>query len=126
VVGALLWCEAIEQGSDALPGCFDSSLGVSEQRFQLGDHPPDRIEVRTVGLQEERPGADRANGPTHRMALVAAEIVHDDNVAGLERRHEELLDIGFDLRAPLLSRKMACGRDDVAGTARLAELPRTF
>jgi hypothetical protein len=35
-------------------------------------------------------------GPAHRMALVAAEIVHDDNVAGLERRHEELLDIGFE------------------------------
>ena len=31
----------------------------------------------------------------HRMAVVAAEIVHDDNVAGLERRHEEMLDIAF-------------------------------
>ena len=30
------------------------------------------------------------------MALVAAEIVHDDNVAGLERRHEEMLDIAFE------------------------------
>ena len=30
------------------------------------------------------------------MAFVAAEIVHDDDVAGLERRHEELLDIGFE------------------------------
>jgi hypothetical protein len=27
---------------------------------------------------------------------VAAEIVHDDHVAGLERRHEELRDIGFE------------------------------
>src|SRR5260370_29572437 len=80
--------------------CFvlaDSSLGgLSEQRFQLGEHLLDRIEVRTVGRQEEKPRADRANGPAHRMALVAAEIVHDDNVAGLERRQEELLDIGFE------------------------------
>jgi hypothetical protein len=30
------------------------------------------------------------------MAFVAAEIVRDDNVAGLERRYEELLDIGFE------------------------------
>src|SRR5258708_27831538 len=30
------------------------------------------------------------------MALVAAEIVHDDNVARLERRHEELIDIGLE------------------------------
>src|SRR5260370_21581940 len=80
--------------------CFvlaDSSLGgLSEQRFQLGEHLLDRIEVRTVGRQEEKPRADRANGPAHRMALVAAEIVHDDNVARLERRHEELLDIGLE------------------------------
>ena len=27
---------------------------------------------------------------------MAAEIVHDDNVAGLERRQEELLDIEFE------------------------------
>jgi hypothetical protein len=27
---------------------------------------------------------------------MAVEIVHDDNVAGLERRYEELLDIGFE------------------------------
>jgi hypothetical protein len=27
---------------------------------------------------------------------VADEIVHDDHVAGLERRHEELRDIGFE------------------------------
>ena len=41
------WCEAIEQSSDALPGCFDSWLGgVSEQRFQLCEHLLDRIEVR--------------------------------------------------------------------------------
>jgi hypothetical protein len=32
VVGALLWREAIEQGSDALSGYFDSSLGVAVDR----------------------------------------------------------------------------------------------
>jgi hypothetical protein len=82
MLGALLWCEAIEQGADALPGCFDSSLdGLSEQRFQLGERLLDRIEVRTVGRRK------RSLAPTDRMGaphgLVAAEIVHDDNVAGL-------------------------------------------
>ena len=40
----------IEQGADALPGGFDGPLGgLSEQRFQLGEHLLDRIEIRTVG-----------------------------------------------------------------------------
>jgi hypothetical protein len=30
------------------------------------------------------------------MALVAAEIVYHEHIAGLERRHEELRDIGFE------------------------------
>ena len=58
------------------------SAGLSEQRFQLGE-TPDRLEVRTVGRQEEKPRADGANGPAHRMALVAAEIVHETMSPGL-------------------------------------------
>ena len=97
VVGAFLRCEAVEQGADALPGCFDSSLGgFSEQGFQLGKHLLDGIEIGTIRRQEEKVRADRTNGLAHGVALVAAEIVHDDDVAGLERRHEELLDIGFE------------------------------
>ena len=91
---ALLWCETIEQGCDALPGYFDSWLGgPSEQRFQLGETSID-LSSELLGRQEEKPRAHGANGPAHRRALVAAEIGHDDNLAGLERRHEELLDIG--------------------------------
>jgi hypothetical protein len=97
VFGAFLRCEAFEQGADALPSCFDCSLGgFSEQRFQLGEHLLDGIEIGTIRRQEEKPGPDRADGPSHGVALVTAEIVHDDDVAGLERRHEELLDIGFE------------------------------
>jgi hypothetical protein len=76
---------------------FDSWLGgVSEQRFQLGEHLLDGIEIWTIGRQEEKVRADRTDGPAHGVALVATEIVHDDDIAGLERRHEELLDIGFE------------------------------
>jgi len=72
------------------------SAGLSEQRFQLGEHLLDGIEIGTIRRQEEKVRADRTNGPAHGVALVAAEIVHDDDVAGLERRHQELLDIGFE------------------------------
>ena len=47
-----------------------------------------------VGRQEQEPGADAAYGLAHGLPFVAAEIVHDDDVAGRERWHQELLDIG--------------------------------
>ena len=43
-------------------------------RSSLADHAPDSI------------------------ALVAVEVVHDNDVAGLERGHENLFDIGFEAR----------------------------
>jgi hypothetical protein len=70
MVGALLWSEAREQSADALPSGLDSSLGAS--------------------------GSD---GPSDGVALVAAEIVEDDDVAWLERRHQYLLDIGQEALA---------------------------
>lgn len=80
-----------------MPRSFDGSLGgLSEQGFKLCKHLLDRIEVWTVGRQEQKSGADGPDGPAHREAFVTAEIVHDDNVARLERRDEELLDIGLE------------------------------
>lgn len=106
--------EASEQRADALPGCFDSSFSsLSEQRFQLGEHLLDGIEIGAIGRQEEKPRSDSTDGPAHGVTLVAAEIVHDDDVAGLERRHEELLDIGFEAFAVDRSIKDARGVDPV-------------
>jgi hypothetical protein len=87
----------MEQGADASPSGFDGSLGrLAKQGLELGEDLLDWIEVRTVGRQEEQPGADSADGSAHGFALVAAEIVHNDDVARLERWYEELLDIGFE------------------------------
>ena len=87
--------EAVEEVADALPGGFDGSLGgLAQQGLELGEDLLDGIEVGTVGRQEEQLGAGGADGAAHGLAFVAAEIVHDDDVAGLERRDENLLDIG--------------------------------
>jgi hypothetical protein len=102
-----------------LPCCFDSSLGgLPEQGFQLGEHLLDRIEIGTVGRQEEKVRADCTDGSAHGMALVATEIVHDDDVAGLERRYEELLDIGFEAFAVDRSIKDARRLDPVVPQGR--------
>jgi hypothetical protein len=92
--------EGIEQLADAFPCVFDGSfVGFAQKRFELGEGLLDWVEIRTVGRQEEELGADGADGFAHGTAFVAAEIVHDDDVAGGERRRQDLLDIGEEALA---------------------------
>lgn len=87
-------CEGLQECADAFPRCFDVSLGcVSEQSLELCEDLLDRIEIWTVGRQEEEPGSGGSDRLAHGLALVAAEIVDDDNVSGFECRHQELFDI---------------------------------
>ncbi len=82
------------------PGGLDgSSVGFAQQGLELCEDLLDRVEVGRVGRQEEELGAGGADGAADGLAFVAAEIVHDDDVAGLERRDEELLDIGAEALA---------------------------
>src|SRR5262249_29169226 len=53
----------------------------------------DRIEVWRVLRQEEQLGAGRADELAHGIALVAAEIVHDDDICGPQGRKEDVLDV---------------------------------
>ena len=55
-----------------------------------------RIEVWRVGGQEEELGFGRADGGANGAALMAAEIVHNDDVARREDGHENLLDISAE------------------------------
>lgn len=62
-----------------------------------GDHWAsllDRVEVGAVWWEEEQSCACRSDGLAHGLAFVATQIIHDDDVAGCERGHKELLDIG--------------------------------
>lgn len=59
----------------------------------LGEGLFDRIGVGGVGWQEPEPCAGGFDALADSRGLVAAEIVHDDNVAGLEGGHQLLLDI---------------------------------
>jgi transposase len=54
----------------------------------------DRVQIGRIARQEEQFGAGGADQASDGLAFVAAQIVHDDDVAGSERGHEELLDIG--------------------------------
>lgn len=61
--------------------------------FELGKDLFDRIEVRAVRRQEEEPGASGTDGAAYRLALVAAEIIEDDDITWLQRGDEHLLDV---------------------------------
>src|SRR5450432_1599731 len=56
----------------------------------------DRVEVGRVFGQEHEARPDGSDGLSHRLSLVGAEIVEDDDVARLEGRGEELFDIGAE------------------------------
>ena len=71
-----MWWEAIEQGTDPFPGGLDGALGgFAKQSFELGKDLLDRVEVGTVGRQEEELGSGRSDGPAHGLSLVTAEVV---------------------------------------------------
>ena len=56
----------------------------------------DRVEVGTVGRKVEQPRSRRLDRHAHPRSLVAGQVVHDDDVAGRQFRHEPLVDIGLD------------------------------
>jgi hypothetical protein len=87
--------ETIEEVADTAPGGFDcAGVGFAQQGLQLGKDLFDRIEVGRVAGQEEQLGAGGADQAAHGLALVAAEIIHDDNIARAQGGDQELLDIG--------------------------------
>ena len=110
--------EAIEQGADASPSGFDGSLGrLPKQGLELGEDLLDRVEIRRVARQEEQLGAGGADQPANGTAFVASEIVHDDDVAGSQGGHQELLDISA--KAGAVDRPIDdAGRGDAVATQR--------
>ena len=83
--------------ADVTPSVLDRSLlSLAHPVLDLGEGLFDRIEIGRVWRQEPEPGAGCAYELTDCGRLVRPEIVHDDDVAGLEHRHELLLDIGAE------------------------------
>src|SRR5271169_2622792 len=76
-----------------------SGFRLSQQGFELGEDLLDGVEVGGVFRQEDEAGSDVPDRLPHRSSLVGAEIVEDHDVARLQRRHEELFDIGVEALA---------------------------
>jgi len=85
----------LEKCSDAFPCGLDGSFGsFAQEVFELCEDLLDRIEIGTIGRQEEELGSNGSKRAADSFCFVAAEIVDDDNVTGFERGQKELFDIG--------------------------------
>jgi hypothetical protein len=67
--------------------------------LEFGEDLLDRIEIGAVGRQEDHVRSHGADRGARRLALVASEIVENDDVAGVERRGEDLLDVSREALA---------------------------
>jgi hypothetical protein len=74
-------------------------LSGSHPVLDLGEGLLDRVEVGRVWRQVPEPCASGLDHLPDGGRLVGAEIVHDDDVAGLERADELLFDIGAEALA---------------------------
>ncbi len=65
----------------------------TEQRFQLGEPQFDRIQVGTIGRQVPELRARRLDPLADALDLMRGQIIHHDDVAGLERGDEDLIEV---------------------------------
>lgn len=89
-----MWCEGVESiGDCSADGIGGSGGSLAQKVFELGEDLLDWVEVRRVFRQEEDPGSDRTDQLADGLALVAAEIVQDNDIARAQRRQKNLLDV---------------------------------
>lgn len=94
VVSAFLTCEGIEEFADRVADGLDSSgADLAQEMLELGEDLFDWVQVGGVFGQEDQMCAGFANSRSHGFALMAAKVVHDDDVASLKGRHEDFLDV---------------------------------
>lgn len=90
-----LGCDAIQNVSDFGPERCDAAFGgLARQGLEFGEEFLDGIEVWRIRRQMDEPGTSRFDGAGHAGDFVAAQVVGDDEVAGLERWAQELFHVG--------------------------------
>ena len=103
IVGAFGGRERSEELADCRAERIEGACGgFTQQVLEFGEDLLNGVQVGRVFWQEDQLGAGRADEPTNGFALVAAQIVHDNNIAGTQRRDEDLFDI--DLKALAVDR----------------------
>jgi hypothetical protein len=95
IVSALSHGEELERVANERDDTIEcSGSRRSEERLELGERLFDRIEVRTVGRQKPDLRADGFNRGADLRLFVHHEVIEDDDIAGSERRRQDLFDVG--------------------------------
>ena len=90
----------MDELADVPPCLLDGTfLRLAHAVLDLGEDLLDRVEIGRVWRKIPEPGSGVADRTPDRGGLVAAEIVHDDDITGFERQDEVLLDIGTEAGA---------------------------
>lgn len=94
-VETLLRCEERERDPDEFDHVIEGAWSERAQEgFQLRKRLLDRIEIRTVGWQKPQLRADLFDGRLDLGLFVHGQVIEDDDVAGPERWHQDLFDVG--------------------------------
>jgi len=97
VVGAFFCSVGSEEFANGGDESFDrSGCRFAQEVLKLGEDLLDRVQVGRLFRQKEELGARRLDRSANGFAFVTAEIVHDHQIARLERRDQRRLHIGLE------------------------------
>lgn len=100
VIAALGGLEARHRRADGGPQELSGATArLPQNRLQLGKRLLDRIQIGAVFRQIPETRARGLKRPPDRWTFVTRQVVHDDNVAGRQRRDQDLLDVGEEAHA---------------------------
>ena len=99
VIVAFRGCKEAERGRDQGAHVIETAWSRrSEERLELGERQFNRVEVRTVGRQKSDLRADGFNRRPDLRLFVDDEVVEHHDIAGVQRRDEDLFEIGEEAR----------------------------
>ena len=92
-----MWRELIESHGDFAPeSCDGAGRSFAQESFEFCEDLLDGIEIGTVGRQVAQTRACCFDGIADAGDFMAGQVVHDDDLAGLEGWHQKLLDPGAE------------------------------
>ena len=99
-VAAFVRAEALETGTKERPERLTAATTCgANEGLERREAELDGIEVRAIGWQVPEGGPGGLDSPPDAGDLVGPEVVGDDDVAGVQGRHQDLVDVGAEALA---------------------------
>ena len=100
IVAAFVRAEALETGTKERPERLTAATACgANEGLELREAELDGIEVRAIGWQVPEGGPGGLDSPPDAGDLVGPEVVGNDDVAWLQSRHQDLVDVSAEALA---------------------------